>query len=43
MLASLTGLVPTRREISPRYIVTLQIRLGVAVSWLSREKSGLLA
>ena len=37
MLASLTVLVPTRRESSPRYIVTLHIRLGVAVSWASKR------
>lgn len=34
LLASLTGLVPTRRGSSPRYIVTLQIRLCLAVSWV---------
>lgn len=37
MRPSLTGLFPTRRESSPRYIVTSQIRLGVAVSRASKR------
>lgn len=43
LLASLTGLVPTRRRSSPRYIVTLQIRPLCCCKLGIREKSALLA
>lgn len=41
MLASLTGLLPTRRESSPRYIVTLQNTTLCCCKLAIREKSGL--